>query len=167
MLKSFVAAATVLALSASFAAPAATKTTPMSVSATLVDTCLVTATSLTFPAYVPTGGTIKATSTISLRCTNGVQYGVGLSAGSTSGASYAQRLLANGGNTLQYNIYTSSAYSSVWGDGSGTTQIMSGNAAGFAAPITLTVYGEVPDSATNQAAVPGTYNDTIVVVLTY
>jgi spore coat protein U-like protein len=152
---------------AAFAAAAATKTTPMSVSATLVDTCLISATSLIFPAYVPAAGTITATSTISLRCTNGVQYGVGLSAGGTSGTSYAQRLLADGAHTLQYNIYTSNAYSSVWGDGSGSTQIVTGNAAGFAAPITLTAYGEIPDSATNQAAIPGTYSDTIVVVLTY
>jgi spore coat protein U-like protein len=167
MLKSCAVVATVLALLASFAAPAATKTTPMSVSATLVDTCLVTATSLIFPNYVPAAGTLKATSTISLRCTNGVQYGVGMSAGTTAGESYAQRLLANGANTLQYNIYTSSAYSAVWGDGSGTTQIVSGNAAGFATPITLTVYGELPDSAANQVAVPGNYSDTILVVLTY
>jgi spore coat protein U-like protein len=167
MLKSCAAVAAVLAVLASFAAPAATKTTPMTVSATLVDTCLVTATSLIFPPYVPAAGTLKATSTISLRCTNGVQYGVGMSVGTTAGETYAQRLLAGGANTLQYNIYTSNAYSSIWGDGSGTTQIVSGNAAGFATPITLTVYGELPDSAANQAAVPGNYSDTILVVLTY
>jgi spore coat protein U-like protein len=167
MLKSCAAVAAVLAVLASFAAPAATKTTPMTVSATLVDTCLVTATSLIFPSYVPAAGTLKATSTISLRCTNGVQYGVGMSVGTTAGETYAQRLLAGGANTLQYNIYTSNAYSSIWGDGSGTTQIVSGNAAGFATPITLTVYGELPDSAANQAAVPGNYSDTILVVLTY
>jgi spore coat protein U-like protein len=90
-----------------------------------------------------------------------------MSVGTTSGESYAQRLLAAGANTLQYNIYTSNAYSSVWGDGSGTTQIVSGTAAGFATPITLTVYGELPDSAANQTAVPGNYTDTILVVLTY
>jgi spore coat protein U-like protein len=167
MSKSFVAMATGLALSASLSASAGTTRTPINVSATLADTCLVSATSLIFPAYVPAAGTLKATSTITLRCTNGVQYAVGMSAGTTAGAAFTQRLLASGANTLQYNIYTSSAYSAVWGDGSGATQVVGGNAVGFATPITLTVYGELPDSAANQAAAPGNYSDTILIVMTY
>jgi spore coat protein U-like protein len=84
-----------------------------------------------------------------------------------TGATYAQRLLGDGASTLQYNLYTSSAYAAVWGDGFGSTQIRTGSGAGIGTAVTLTVYGLLPDSAVNQAAVAGSYVDTIVVVLTY
>jgi spore coat protein U-like protein len=161
------AALVVAAALASAAAPAATTTATLSVQATLVDTCLISATPLTFPTYLAGGGAVTGTATISVICTKNAQYGVGLNTGSTAGTTYTQRLLANAGNTLQYNLYTSNTYSTVWGDGSGATQIVSGNAAGFGTPISLTVYGEVPDSAANRAAPPGAYSDTILVVLTY
>jgi spore coat protein U-like protein len=55
----------------------------------------------------------------------------------------------------------------VWGDGSAGTQIVSGISTGFSTPISLTVYGRIPDSAANQATTPGAYSDTILVVMTY
>jgi len=161
------AAVAVAAALAAAAAPAATTTAAFGVQATLIDTCVVSATPLAFPNYLAGGGAVKGTATISLVCTKNAQYGVGLDTGSTTGTSYTQRLMANGGHTLQYNLYTSNSYANVWGDGSGATQIVSGNAAGFGTPITLTVYGEVPDSTANQVAPPGAYSDTILVVLTY
>ncbi|MBS0399895.1 MAG: spore coat protein U domain-containing protein, partial [Proteobacteria bacterium] len=39
--------------------------------------------------------------------------------------------------------------------------------AGVATANAMTVYGQLPDSATNQAAVPGAYSDTITVTVTY
>lgn len=162
-----IAPLTIAAALAAAPAPAATTTATMSVQATLVDTCVISATPLNFPTYLAGSGAVKGTATISLVCTKNAQYGVGLNTGSTAGTSYTQRLLANGGHTLQYNLYTSNTYATVWGDGSGATAIVSGNAAGFGTAISLTVYGEVPDSAANQAALPGAYSDTILVVLTY
>ncbi len=165
--KSSVAAAIAIGMMASAAAPSATTTTTMSVGATLVDQCLISATALTFQPYVPGGGAVTGTSRVSLRCTNGAIYAVGLSAGSTSGTTMSQRLLASGTNTLQYNLYTSNAYNAVWGDGSGGSSVVAGYSSGFATPIALTVYGQVPDSAANKTAPAGTYSDTIIVVLSY
>jgi spore coat protein U-like protein len=167
MPKSSVAAAVVIGMLASAAVPAATRTASMSVRATLVDTCLISASALSFQPYVASGGAVAGTSTISLRCTNGAIYAVGLSAGSTAGTTMAQRLLAGGTNTLQYNLYTSNAYTSVWGDGSNGSSVVSGYSTGFATPISLTIYGQVPDSAANKLAPAGTYTDTILVVLDY
>ncbi len=150
---------------ASAAAP--TATTTLRVGATLVDNCLISATALTFQPYVPGSGAVTGTSTVNLRCTNGAIYAVGLSAGSTAGTTMSQRLLASGTNTLQYNLYTSSAYSTVWGDGSSGSAVVAGYSSGFASPIALTVYGQVPDSTANKTAAAGTYSDTIVIVLSY
>jgi len=167
MPKSSVAAAVAIGILAAAAVPAATKTTSMSVAATLVDTCLISASPLTFQPYVAGSGAVAGTSTISLRCSNGALYAVGLSAGSTPGTTIGQRLLANGSNTLQYNLYTSNAYTTVWGDGTSGSTVVSGLSSGFGSPISLTIYGQVPDNASNKLSLAGSYSDTIVIVLAY
>ena len=102
-----------------------------------------------------------------MKCTNGSTYSVALNGGGTSGGNITQRLMASGSNTLQYNLYTNSTHTTLWGDGTaGVTQ--PGTGAGLATATSFTVYGLLPDSATNQAAVPSaTYADTITVTVTY
>ena len=43
----------------------------------------------------------------------------------------------------------------------------SGTGAGLGTAAVLTAYGQLPDNATNQGAVPGAYADTITVTVTY
>jgi spore coat protein U-like protein len=167
MSKSSVAAAVAIGLLASAVVPAATRTTTMGVAGSLVDTCLISASALSFPPYVAGSGAVVGTSTISLRCSNGAIYAVGLSAGSTPGTTMAQRLLSNGTHTLQYNLYTSNSYTTVWGDGTGGSAVIAGFSSGFASPISLTIYGQLPDNTSNRLATSGTYSDTILIVLDY
>jgi spore coat protein U-like protein len=167
MRKTYAAAVATIAMLAGAPVPAGTTTTTMTVGTTLVSGCSVSAGPLAFGSYTPGAGAITGSTTITLRCSNGALYAVGLNVGSTAGASYGTRLLANGASTLQYNLYTSSARTSVWGDGSGSTQIVSGHSLGFTTPITLTVFGQVFDSSANQLTAPGNYSDTILVVLSY
>ena len=75
--------------------------------------------------------------------------------------------MAFGANTLQYNLYTTAAFTTVFGDGTGASQTEPGTGAGIATAVTFTVFGQLPDNATNQAAVPGGYTDTITVTVTY
>jgi spore coat protein U-like protein len=42
-----------------------------------------------------------------------------------------------------------------------------GTGLGVATTNTVQVFGQVPDNAVNQAAVPGAYTDTITVTVTY
>jgi len=53
------------------------------------------------------------------------------------------------------------------GDGTGGTGTIGGTGLGVATANTVQVFGQLPDSATNQAAVPGSYSDTITVTVTY
>ena len=110
---------------------------------------------------------LTGNTTVSVRCTKNTPYTVALNAGSTSGGTLAQRLMGSGVNTLQYNLYTSAAATTIFGDGTGSTGTGTGTGAGVATPSTFTVYGQLPDSATNQAAVPGSYSDTVTVTVTY
>jgi spore coat protein U-like protein len=151
---------------ASGTAAAATKTTTFGVSATVSPNCLVSAQPLNFGGY--DGTAAKAgTSDISVRCSAGTTYTVGLSAG---GGTFTQRLLSGAGtNKLQYNLYTSLAASTIWGDGTGGTGTMGGTGSGMASgsATTLTVFGQLPDNAFNQGAPSGNYTDSITVTVTY
>ena len=149
-------------------ASANTVTTTFQVSATLLKNCTVSATNLPFGNYAPGGGALDVNSTVSVSCTMNTTFTVALNGGTTSGGNIAQRLMSDGaGDTLQYNLYTTNAYATVWGDGSGSSATRSGTGAGMATPQTLTVYGQLPDSAANQVEPPNAYTDTITVTVTY
>jgi spore coat protein U-like protein len=150
---------------AGIAQSASTTTTTFAVTATVNATCAATATALPFGAYTPGAGALANNSTISVKCTKNTPYTVALNAGITG--AFTQRLMVSGTNTLQYNLYTTAAFGTVFGDGTGTTGTIAGTGAGVATANTVTVYGQLPDSTANQAAVPGSYSDTITVTVTY
>lgn len=151
----------------SAAANAATATTTFAVTATVLKTCSASANALAFGSYTPGSGAVAGTTTVSIKCTNGTAYIVALNGGSTASGTIAQRLMANGTNTLQYNLYTTSSYGTIWGDGTAGSSTQPGTGAGVATANTLTVYGQLPDSVTNQSAVTGGYSDTVTVTVTY
>lgn len=147
------------------AAPAAaqTATDSFSVTATVIDACLIAANDHSFGNYSSVSGSnLDATSTIDVTCTNGTSYDVSLNAGTTAGGTIAARLMTDGSNTLGYNLYTSAARTTVWGDGTGASAIVSG--AGTGALQSLTVYGRVPAS---QAAPVGGYSDTVTATVSF
>jgi spore coat protein U-like protein len=74
--------------------------------------------------------------------------------------------MTNGTDTLQYNLYTSGAFATLFGDGT-TGSTMPGTGIGLATAVALTVFGSLPDSAANQAVSTGAYADTISVTVTY
>jgi spore coat protein U-like protein len=146
-------------------------TTPASfqVTANVQTTCSASAATLAFGAYTPGAGALTGNTNITVKCTKNTPFTVSLNAGSTTGDAFAQRLLANGANTLQYNLYTTSALATVFGDGSTGSATVAGTGAGVATvnAVLVPVFGQLPDSTANQAAVPGNYADTIAVTVTY
>jgi spore coat protein U-like protein len=148
-------------------AQSATTTTTFAVTATVQSTCSATAATLAFPNYTPGAGTLTGNTNISVKCTKNTPFTVALNVGSTTGDSFAQRLMGSGANTLQYNLYTTAALGTIFGDGTAPTATVAGTGAGVATATTVTVFGQLPDNATNQAAVPGAYTDTITVTVTY
>ena len=149
------------------AADAATTPATMPVSATVQATCSASTGPLAFGAYTPGGGQRTGNTTINVRCTKSTGFTVALNTGATAGGTFAQRLMASGSNTLQYNLYTTAGFASVFGDGSSSTLTIAGTGAGVSNPNAVTVFGQLPDSAANQLAVPGSYTDTVTVTVTY
>ena len=171
-MRKIVTAAILGSLAFATQAPAATTTANIGVSATLLKACTVSATNISFGNYTPGGGALTGNSTISVRCTKSTAYTVALNAGSTAGATLTQRLLAYGAESLQYNLYTSGTFGTVFGDGTLGSGTGSGSGAGLgAAAQTYTAYGQLADSAANQNAAPNaaatTYADTVTVTVTY
>lgn len=149
-------------------ANAATETTTFQVTATVVANCKIdSAGTVAFGNYSPTAGDVSATSSIVVRCSKNAPYTLGLNAGTTAGGTVAQRLMANGANTLQYNLFQEVGHTNIWGNVSG--EWVSGTGAGLGVPnaITHTVYGLLPDNAFNQDVAVGSYSDTVTATLTY
>jgi spore coat protein U-like protein len=152
---------------AGVAQAATTTTTTFAVTATVLSTCSASAAALAFPNYTPGGGVQTGSTTISVKCTKNTSFTVGLNAGSTPGDAFVQRLMASGANTLQYNLYIDNGYSKVFGDGTPGSQTVTALGLGVATAAAVPVFGQLPDSAANQAAVPGSYSDLITVTVSY
>jgi spore coat protein U-like protein len=135
------------------AVSAASNTANMTVQATVVANCTITANSLLWSSFdTVTGQGADATTTLSIACTKGatptVQMGSGLHAGTT-------RNMQNGSDLLAYDIYTSSTFDTVW-NGTSTVALIP---APSKAPRSMNVYGRIV--ATNDVPA-GTYSDTVV-----
>jgi len=135
--------------------------------------CSASASSIAFGIYNPLSATADtSTGTLKITCTGSgagvttVTMNVTLSTGLSG--TYATRKMFSGANALNYNIYWSTAYNQVMGDGTG------GSFSGTAGPLTVssstsatatgTMYGQIPAL---QDVAPGSYVDTILVTVTY
>ena len=145
---------------ASVPAVASTATTTFNVTATVQATCLISANNLGFGTY--SGSAIATTTTMSVTCTNGTTYNVGLNAGTAAGATVTARAMTGpGAATLSYALYQDSGHSTNWGNTVGT-DTKSGTGNGSAQ--SMTVYGNL---TANQYPTPGSYSDTITATITY
>lgn len=135
----------------------------------LLETCTATALPVAFGGYNPLSlSPTDSTGQVTVACVGilsiAINYSISLSPGLS--ASYAPRKLAFGAQRLNYNLYTSSAYSTVWGNGSaGTATVSDGYAlALLAVSRSYTVYARLP-AAQNVPA--GVYADTVTVTINY
>jgi len=135
-------------------------TTTFNVTATVLKDCIVSATALPFGNY--TGAAVNVSSTVTVTCTSGTTYTVGLNAGLTTSATVTTRQMGitQPAGGLNYSLLTTSYTGANWGNTSGSW--VSGTGNGAAQP--LTVYGVLP---AGQYVPPGSYTDTITATVTY
>ncbi|OWJ67324.1 hypothetical protein BWR60_10040 [Inquilinus limosus] len=142
---------------------AATATTSFLVTATVLKFCTVVATPMAFGNYTSSTDAIS-TSTITVTCTNGTGYDIGLDAGGAAGATVTTRQMSGTTVTaarLNYFLYSDSSRTVNWGNTVGTDTV---HLTAGVAPIVSTVYGRVPSG---QFVSPDAYLDTINVTVTY
>jgi len=142
--------------------------------AAVVVNCTASAGAIAFGNYNPLSAVANAsTGTLQVTC-NGIGNGktqvslnVTLSTGSSG--TYAMRTMFSGVNALNYNIFLSTAYTQIIGNGSGGSVAVSVptfrvTAGGIPVVTTETFFGLIPAS---QNAAPGSYHDQITVTVTY
>ncbi len=137
-----------------------------------VCTCSVVVTNIVFAAYNPLAfGNTDSTGSVKVTCGGvaGLLVPFTIDLGKGGGTSFSTRRMASGANTLSYNVYLDSNYTTVWGDGTSATSRASGSvlldALGLTPGLTFTVYGRIPG---RQLTVPpGTYTDNLTVTVTY
>lgn len=131
-----------------------------------------TANTMAFGTYNPLlGSNHDVEGDVNMRCytTLGllVTVDIALSKGVYSTV-FSPRKMASGLNRLNYDLYTNSGRTTIWGDGSGSTDTVTDNI-----DLTLlsyvyrtyTVYGRIP---TGQSTVlPGSYSDSVFITVTY
>jgi len=133
----------------------------MTVTATVIPTCTVSASNMSFPASTLITANVDATSTISPRCNNGVPYTVSLGGGNSGATNPALRKMSKGAEQITYGLYRDASRSLPWGSTVGTNTV-GGTATG--STQTIPVYGRVPPQTTGS---PGSYSDSIVVSVDY
>ncbi|BEM42958.1 hypothetical protein SME13J_15770 [Serratia marcescens] len=145
-------------------------TATVGVSATLVKSCVAGTTSggnTTFGTF--NFGTVYFLNTaimvvgqanagaLQINCNNGTSYTVLLSGGQ-SGNTAARYLQSAAGARVNYNLYTSASYATVWDNVTGVMQTATGQS------VWLPVYGMIPVQATPAT---GTYTDTVQVTINW
>lgn len=129
--------------------------------------CSVATTAVTFGTYVPT--TLKtANGNVAVTCSAlvifTVSYVISMAKGNSS--TYTPRFMSLLSNQLNYNLYTTNAFTSIWGDATGGTVTVSDSytSVGFSTTRNYTVFGRIPAS---QFVNTGTYTDSVLVTVTY
>jgi spore coat protein U-like protein len=137
-----------------------TTTTNVPITASVQPTCTITATNLNFGTYVL--AQLDGQSQIQLSCANATSWNVGLSAGTSPGATVTTRSMSGPGAVhLGYSLFSNAGRTTNWGNTVGTDTV---SGTGTGATQTLGVFGRIPAA---QGVGPGSYTDSIVVTLTF
>lgn len=159
ILPSLAAAALVL-LSSS--ARAATATNTLTVTATVLGVCTVDPGTLAFGSYDPTLANTDASGTITVHCTSGSSYWIGLGLG-TNATGTTRRMAGGAAEFLTYELYRDAGRTTVWDDAAVAPSLANNAAPGYSA-YTATVYGRVPGG---QVVSTGNYADTVTMTVNF
>lgn len=129
--------------------------------------CSVATTAVTFGTYVPTtqktsNGNVAVTCSALVIFT--ASYVISMAKGNST--TYTPRFMNLSGVHLNYNLYTTAAFTSIWGDATGGTVTVSDSytSIGLSTTRNYTIFGRIPAS---QFVNTGTYTDTVLVTVTY
>lgn len=124
-------------------------------------TCAVSASNLAFPDASILNANVDGSSTLTVRCSNGTPYTVGLGLGLGTGVSEpTARKMTSGAGEILYGLYRDAARTQPWGPS--TPYLYSATGAGT--DQSVPVYGRVRPQA---SPAPGNYSDTIIATVTY
>lgn len=125
--------------------------------------CTVSVTPVRFGTYNPlVPGDIRTTGIVTYNCTQSRPISISITRGD---GGFDSRVMGSGSNALTYNLYLDAAGATIWGDGSGGSQVYRDAAPPPDTNISVPVYGRVP--ARQRQAKVGLVDDTLVVTINY
>jgi len=139
-----------------------TATSEITVKASVTASCTIDVSDMNFGTIAPVRDVaVDQTALISLICTSGTQYAIGLGAGDNYEGAIGRRMQNDriGGQFLPYTLYRNSERSVLW-----NPDTLSPTEEGKGSWETIEVFGAIPPYAT---ALAGRYLDFVVVTITY
>lgn len=145
-------------------ANAAEETATFQVQIQILESCTISDGALSFPATVRSNGPVNSTGTLTVNCSEGTPYSIGLSAGANAmagatGAAPGERRMLSGETYLAYDLYQDIGRTTFWGDALAAQRSGTGTGADQA----HTVFGRVPSAN----APAGNYSDTVTARVVY
>lgn len=142
---------------------AATVTTTFQVTAEVQATCTISVAAMNFGNYTGTAtGESGINGEMTVTCSNGVPYNIGLNAGLGPGATVTTRGMTGPSSAvLNYGLFQDSAFTVNWGNTPSTDTV---SRTGQGGPQFLVVFGMIP---LGQFVAPGAYADTITATVTF
>lgn len=162
--RSSYALAATFGLVALIAQPATAQTLgTMAATADVTANCQVNSSGITFGGTdVIDGAAHSMTGAVNVMCTTDTAWTATANAGLGNEATITNRKMQSGGNSLNYSLFTDTAGTTLWGDGT-TGSTIGGTGTGQFVATAIT--GVIP---ANQTTVPaGTYTDTVTVTVNY
>jgi spore coat protein U-like protein len=126
--------------------------------------CTISTTAVTFGPYNVFAATpLDSTGTVTYRCTPiGLLIRISLDRGGAP--TFNPRRMLKGSEALNYNLYRDAARTTIWGDGTGGTQIHIVLITPPARPVTVPIYGRIP---AGQDVTAGPYSNTITATIQF
>jgi len=126
--------------------------------------CTISTTAVSFGVYDVFSGTANdSTGTVTIRCTgNAANVTVTLSKGTST--TFNPRILTSGSNTLNYNLFTTAARNTIWGDNTGGTSLYTNASPPNNSNIVVTIYGRI---TAGQDVSAGSYSDSITATVNF
>ena len=125
--------------------------------------CTITTTAVSFGSYNGFAGSADdGTGQITYRCTGPRPPLVTIHLDKGGSPSFTPRQMRKGSEALNYNLYLDSTRSTIWGDGTGGTQVYSQANPPNGRNILLSVFGRIPAS---QDVSAGAYSATVTATI--
>jgi spore coat protein U-like protein len=135
---------------------------PFRVEATVANNCTISATDLNFGERGLLTQLTQARSAVAVQCTRNDAFRISLDGGISGDPSNRRMRRADGGDEVRYQLYTDTAGTRVWGDGTAGTEMVTGVGTGDRQVVS--VYGQIPAQS---SVAPGAYGDVITATVMF
>ena len=127
-------------------------------------TCSISTTAVAFGTYdVFSVTSADTTGTISFSC-NGNARNIVITLSKGASTTFNPRAMAGPSDTLDYNLYSDAARSTIWGDGTGSTSTYTNASPPNNSTIVVTIFAR---AAAGQDVRAGTYTDTVTAIINF